>query len=92
MIQAYFEDMKHVLESLFIHGRVDAQVWIVVSTSAYAGIEVPVDKIIGDIGESVGFKLIRISKLRDIRKRKTRYSETINFLRESLVIMRKTSS
>ena len=89
MIQAYFEDMKHVLESLFIHGRMDAQVWIVVSTSAYAGIEVPVDRIIGDIGKTIGFELKRISKLRNIRKRKTKYSGNIDFLRESLVILSK---
>lgn len=89
MIQAYFEDMHRILEMLLQHSKENAQVWIVVSTSAYAGIEVPVDTIIGDIGESVGFELKKILKLRDIRKRKTKYSGNIDYLHESLVIFRK---
>ena len=89
MVQAYFEDMQHVLRLLFGQAKENAQVWIVVSTSAYAGIELPVDRIIGDIGMSVGFELKRISKLRDIRKRKTKYSGNIGFLRESLVVLKK---
>lgn len=89
MVQAYFEDMKDVLESLYQKGRGGAQVWIVVSTSAYAGIEVPVDKIIGYVGKEVGFQLKGITKLRDIRKRKTKNSGNIDFLRESLVIFEK---
>lgn len=89
MIQAYFEDMRHILRLLYGQAKENAQVWIVVSTSAYAGIEVPVDRIIGDIGNAVGFELSGISKLRDIRKRKTKYSGDIDFLRESLVILKK---
>ena len=89
MIQAYFEDMQRTLRLLYGQAKENAQVWIVVSTSAYAGIEVPVDSIIGDIGKAVGFELRIISKLRDIRKRKTKYSGDIDFLRESLVILKK---
>ena len=89
MVQAYFEDMRNILESLMINARDGAQIWIVVATSAYAGLEVPVDKIIKKIGESVGFNLVNIAKLRDIRKRKTQYSGEIDFLRESLVMLRK---
>ena len=89
MVQAYFEDMQHILRTLYVQAKEDAQVWIVVSTSAYAGMEVPVDRIIGDIGKSVGFELKRVSKMRDIRKRKTKYSGNIDFLRESLVILKR---
>ncbi len=89
MVQAYFEDMRNILESLMINARDGAQIWIVVATSAYAGLEVPVDRIIKKIGESVGFNLVNIAKLRDIRKRKTQYSGEIDFLRESLVMLRK---
>ena len=89
MVQAYFEDMQGILESLMANGRENAQIWIVVATSVYAGLEVPVDVIIGRIGENVGLKLLDIIKLRDIRKRKTQYSGGIVFLRESLVMMRK---
>ncbi|MBO4918324.1 MAG: hypothetical protein J5374_10650 [Bacteroidales bacterium] len=89
MIQAYFEDMQQVLRSLYVQAMENAQIWIVVSTSAYAGIEVPVDRIIGDIGKSVGFELKRVSKMRDIRKRKTKYSGNIDLLHESLVILKR---
>ena len=85
MVQAYFEDMKNILKSIFKKMRVGGQVWIVVSTSAYAGMEVPVDTIIGYIGMQMGFDLIGIQKLRDIRKRKTKYSGNIDVLRESLI-------
>lgn len=85
MVQAYFEDMKDILESIFKKMRIGGQVWIVVSTSAYAGMEVPVDTIIGHIGIQTGFELIGIQKLRDIRKRKTKNSGNIDFLRESLI-------
>lgn len=89
MVQAYFEDMKDILESLFRKMRNNGQIWIVVSTSAYAGMEIPVDTIIGHIGTTVGFQLMGIEKLRDIRKRKTKNSGNIAFLRESLVKMEK---
>lgn len=89
MVQAYFEDMEDILKSLYAKMKKGAQTWIVVSTSAYAGIEVPVDNIIGYIGEKVGFDKIHITKLRDIRKRKTKNSGNIRLLRESLVILEK---
>ena len=89
MVQAYFEDMQRILSLLWLHALDNAQVWFVVSTSAYAGMEVPVDRIIGYIGEHTGFRLQDIIKLRDIRKRKTKYSDNIQSLRESLVIFKK---
>lgn len=89
MVQAYFEDMYMVLGALFGKAQKGAQVWLVVSTSAYAGIEIPVDIIIGKIGKKVGFKLRSVNELRKIRKRKTRYSGNIELLRESLIILAK---
>jgi len=85
MIQAYFEDMKEILEMLWVKMKDGGQVWIVVSTSAYAGMEIPVDTIIGYIGAVAGFTLKGIEKLRDIRKRKTKNSRNIVLLRESLI-------
>ena len=49
MIQAYFEDMLNILTVLKTKAAKDAQIWFVVSNSAYAGLEVPVDLIIGEI-------------------------------------------
>lgn len=67
MIQAYFEDMRTLLVHLRERARDDASVWIVVSTSAYAGVEVPVDVILADIGEANGWKAREIGLLRHLR-------------------------
>ena len=85
MVQAYFEDMKEIMEKLWVKMKDGGQVWVVVSTSAYAGMVIPVDTIIGHIGTAAGFTLEEIKRLRDIRKRKTKNSGNIDFLRESLI-------
>jgi hypothetical protein len=86
MIQAYFEDMYNILESLKHKAEKDAQLWLVVSNSAYADMEIPVDLIIGDIGSKLGWYLKEIGVLRYINKRQTRHSPTIKELRESVII------
>lgn len=86
MIQAYFEDMQNILLTLRSKAKSDAELWLVVSTSAYAGIEIPVDMIIGEIGNKVGWYLKDIGVLRYLKKRKSKYSDDINQLRESVVI------
>jgi SAM-dependent methyltransferase len=67
MVQAYFEDMSGVLRWLRKHARDDAKLWIVVSTSAYAGIEVPVDLILGELGSRAGWYLRDVGVLRYLR-------------------------
>jgi len=67
MIQAYFEDMETVLRGLRKCARKDASVWLVVSTSAYAGVEVPVDLILGEIGQRTGWYLREVGVLRYLR-------------------------
>lgn len=86
MIQAYFEDMQNILSVLRNKAKNNAELWLVVSTSAYAGIEIPVDMIIGEIGNKVGWYLKEIGVLRYLKKRKSKYSNEINQLRESVVI------
>lgn len=86
MIQAYFEDMFNILKSLKSKAKKDAQLWFVVSNSAYAGMEIPVDLIVGDIGARAGWYLKEIGVLRYIKKRKTKYSPEIKELRESVII------
>lgn len=86
MIQAYFEDMQNILSALRNKAKNNAELWLVVSTSAYAGIEIPVDMIIGEIGNKVGWYLKDIGVLRYLKKRKSKYSNEINQLRESVVI------
>lgn len=86
MIQAYFEDMQSILSTLRNKARNYAEIWLVVSTSAYAGIEIPVDLIIGEIGNKSGWYLKDIGVLRYLKKRKSKLSNEINQLRESVVI------
>jgi hypothetical protein len=68
MIRAYFEDITDVLRRLRKSAQEDASAWIVVSTSAYAGIEIPVDLIIADIGSKAGWFLREVSVLRHLRR------------------------
>jgi hypothetical protein len=90
MIQAYFEDMFNLLKLLRSKAKKNASLWIVVSNSAYAGIEVPVDLILGDIGSKAGWYLREIGVLRFLKKRKTKYSSNITQLRESVIIFSTT--
>ena len=68
MIRAYFEDMRVVLRSLKHLADRNASVWIVVSTSAYTGVEIPVDLIVADIGTQVGWHLREVSVIRSLRR------------------------
>ena len=91
MVQAYFEDMEHVLSGLRGRARRNASLWMVVSTSAYAGVEVPVDLIIAEIGQRAGWLLREVGVLRYLRS-SSQHVEHVNDerksvpLRESVVI------
>ena len=94
MIQAYFEDLRGVLRSLRSLARPDAAVWLIVSTSAYAGVAVPVDLIAAHVGTQVGWSLRDVHVLRHLRssgQHQRRLSaagkEGVAPLRESLVIL-----
>jgi DNA modification methylase len=89
MVQAYFEDMTDILRSLKKWAAKDAQLWMVVSNSAYANYEIPVDLIIADIGSKLGWSLKDVAVLENIKRRKTKHSPDISTLRESVVIFRK---
>jgi len=89
MILAYFEDMKNIFLELSIYSNKKAHLWMVVSNSAYANEEIPVDLILADIATKNGWRLKEIGVLREIRKRKTNYSPDIDKLRESVIILEK---
>lgn len=86
MVQAYFEDMYNILVNLKNRAETNAQIWLVVSNSAYANMEIPVDLIIGEIGGKAGWYLKEIGVLRNIKRRKTKHSPDIMTLRESVII------
>jgi DNA modification methylase len=94
MIKAYFEDMELVLKALRRKAAPTASAWIVVSTSAYAGVEIPVDLIIADIAGACGWYLREVNVLRYLGRlagqQWTELSEQKDsrpHLRESVVIL-----
>jgi hypothetical protein len=93
MLTAYFEDIRRVLRHARRLARKGAYVWLVVATSAYAGVEVPVDKICAEIGQAVGWKIVEIGLLRNLRSSGQHWNRVNGSgrsnvgLRESVVIM-----
>jgi len=89
MIQGYFEDIQNILKCLKEFAEIKAKLWIVVSTSSYIGIEIPVDLIIANIGSQLGWKLECIQIQRYLRnyspKNKSNSNNSGNKLRESLI-------
>ncbi len=86
MIQGYFEDMQLVIQNLRKKAHKNAQLWLVVSNSAYVNVEIPVDLILAEIGTKCGWYLKEIGVIRHISKRKTKYTDSISHLRESVII------
>ena len=90
MVQAYFSDMADILRECGRVVRPNGQAWIVVSTSAYAGIEIPVDLILADIGCRNGWSLRGVNVLRNIRSSSQHWGNlkagAKSSLRESLII------
>ena len=92
MVQAYFEDMERVLRALRLRALENASLWLVVSTSAYGGVEVPVDLILAELGQRTGWSLREIEVLRHLRS-SSQHSENSDEkerravrLRESLIV------
>jgi DNA modification methylase len=89
MIQSYFEDMEGILSDLLRKAKKEGELWLVVANSIYAGIEVPVDLILAEIGTRNGWRLKKIETLRYIYRRKTNYCADIEKIRESLLVFHK---
>lgn len=91
MINAYFYDMEKVFAETYRVARKGCQMWFVVATSAYSGIEIPVDLILADIAVKKGWNLNNVNALRKLRTSSQCSSDDIRKirLRESLVICQK---
>lgn len=91
MVRSYFSDISSVLAGLWRVVRPRGEIWMVVATSAYAGVHVEVDKIIGQIAEECGWHLKRRDVLRKIRASGQQWSAIAKTnslpLRESLVVL-----
>ena len=87
VIGSYFYDMEKILSETYRTAKQNSHLWFVVSTSAYADVEVPVDLILADIASKQGWRLNTVNALRKIRS-SSQSSSNIQ-LRESLVICQK---
>lgn len=91
MINNYFYDMEQILHESYRVSKKGAQLWFVVGTSSYAGIEIPVDLILADIASKQGWSLLNVNALRKLRTSSQCASDKTNKikLRESLIICKK---
>jgi uncharacterized membrane protein YkvA (DUF1232 family) len=92
MVQAYFEDIALLLAALKKRAKRGAKLKIAVATSAYAGIVVPVDLIIADIGERAGWLLEDVQVVRRLRSSGQHWKheeskDAVPALRESMIMM-----
>lgn len=95
MVQAYFEDISNVLLLMRSRAKAKSSMSIVVSTSAYCGVEVPVDLIIADIAVRSGWFLREVTVLRYLKRLSGQQWHALNdrnsaqgpHLRESMVVI-----
>lgn len=91
MVQAYFADMAVVLKECARAVRPGGQAWLVVSTSAYAGVHIPVDLILADCATQSGWTLRSVNVLRELRAAGQQWARLgtgeRSPLRESLVVL-----
>lgn len=92
VIAGYFDDMENLLRNLYEKTMIGGIVAIVVGNSAYAGILVPSDLLIAEIGEKIGFNVEKIVVTRHLTtssQQRKYLHDVMNFMRESILIFRK---
>lgn len=96
MIQAYFEDIEALLTSLKARAHRNAKLKIAIGTSAYGGVVIPVDLIIAEIAERVGWLFEDVAVVRRLRSSGQHWHHEparidVPELRESIVMLRSAS-
>ena len=93
MIRTYFADLAVVLSKTRVILKRGGKAWIVVSTSAYAGVEIPVDLILADVASKAGWNLCGVYTLRRLRAAGQYWNKLEKGarppLRESLIVLEK---
>jgi hypothetical protein len=89
MIDHYFHDMCRVL--CLLHQRLTekGEVWAVVGDSRYAGIQVPVARILADYAPAFGYRVLTIEPFRSMRASAQQGGQYQ--LAESLLVLQKES-
>jgi len=91
-VTAYFLDMKEVLRQLFVCLDSGAECFIVIGNSAYGGVIVPSDLFLAQIAEELGYSVESVTVARHLTtssQQQQKLSELRDFLRESVIYLRK---
>lgn len=92
VVRGYFDDMYQLLKNIYLQTEKNGFVGIVVGNSAYSEIIIPTDAIIADFAKEIGFSLEKIYVTRHLTtssQQKTALSKLNNYLRESIIILKK---
>jgi len=95
MLKGYFRDMSTTLNELWQVTNNMGYVVIVVANSSYGDVIIPTDLLLAEIGENIGFKVIKIVEARSTNsssqqmKRYKALNLDTSLLRESVVYLQK---
>ena len=92
LLRGYFEDMSQVIRAAYTVMPAGAVMHIVVDQSAYLGVPVPTDLLLGQIGASVGFDFDELLLCRPARTSPQQAAQQPvlkETLRESVVVLRR---
>lgn len=87
MVGHYFHDMWGVLDGLAGRLTPRGEVWAVVGDSRYAGVQVPVARILADFAPKLGYEVVSIAPFRSMRASAQQGGQ--HQLDESLLVLRK---
>jgi hypothetical protein len=92
VIKGYFSDMKEVEKGVYHALEDGGRCIIIVGNSAYGGVLIPTDLLLARIAKEIGFKVEKIKIARHLTtssQQKKKLDDVKEFLRESLVCLRK---
>ena len=87
MVDGYFADMLEILNLLHKKLRKKGEIWAVVGDSLYAGVHVPVAKILAELSVSHGYDCVGMESFRSMRSSSQQGGK--HELEETLIILRK---
>ncbi len=88
MISGYFWDMDTIFKSLYSKMKFGGSIYFNVANSAYYETEIEVDKIIAEIAENNGFKVVEIREARRM-KPSSQQRKHFDYLIESVIVIKK---
>ena len=87
MVTGYFADMTSILSGVRNCLNPDGELWMVVGDSRYAGIDVPVGDILGELAAANSFDILKCEPFRSMRSSPQQGGR--RELAESLVVLRR---